>query len=628
MGVVYLAEDPVLGRDVAIKAIQLHPGLSETQVGELRQRFETEARAAAKLAHPNLVTIFDAGLEQENLYIAMEFVEGEGLDAMLSGGRSLAPDEISQLAGQLASALDYAHGQGIVHRDIKPANVLVSRFGHAKITDFGVARQAASTLTATGAMIGTPAYMSPEQVTGSPVSGASDQFSLAIMVYELLTGERPFAGEGATTILYKIVHEAPQLPTLLRPDLSAELSAAVLRAMSKGPQERFASCSDFAAAISAGLGVAADPSITAAPLSRPATPAPDAGLSTDPDAATSLDSSSGGTSPVRGSGAGPARAKAAPATPAAAPAPAADADARPLPWAMIGGAALGVLLLVAVWVGMQFRGEDVAPGAPLDPAPVEAAAGVGVSVGAEGADTGAEAGVTASSPATAPAAAPAAAPATYRITSRPSGARVMFDGELLDGPTPVEVQLDTGIEHTVIIEMADHEPVSWRFIASELPAELQDSRQLYFPLRSIETAVAAAETVESNAVAAADDGDPAADEVTVTPVELPPVEPLRIRGSMQPPELLERGESPEFPDWAAQQELQRYVILELVIDREGRIRDARPLQAVHPELEDLAVVAVRSWRFSAATRDGEPIDAYHNVSVQFETPDEDADGSP
>jgi serine/threonine protein kinase len=176
MGVVCLAEDPVLGREVAIKAIQLHPGLSEKQIVELRQRFETEARAAAKLAHPNLVTIFDAGLEQENLYIAMEFVEGEGLDSMLEGGRQLAPEEISQLVGQLASALDYAHADGIVHRDIKPANVLVSRLGHVKITDFGVARQAASTQTATGAMIGTPAYMSPEQVTGNPVSGASDQF--------------------------------------------------------------------------------------------------------------------------------------------------------------------------------------------------------------------------------------------------------------------------------------------------------------------------------------------------------------------------------------------------------------------------------------------------------------------
>ena len=263
MGVVYLATDPVLGRRVAIKCIQVHPGLDDSEVADLRQRFENEARSAANLSHPNLVTIFDAGADDHTLYIAMEYVQGEGLDDIVSADRAFTYKEVSDLMLQLGAALDHAHRQGIVHRDIKPANIMITRDGQPKITDFGVARQAASTLTATGTIIGTPAYMSPEQITGHEITGAADQFSLAIVVYELLTGRKPFFGEGATTVLYKIVHEEPEPPNSVSHALPGELDAVILQALSKDPANRFPSCSEFAAALRTALGAAPpDESVT------------------------------------------------------------------------------------------------------------------------------------------------------------------------------------------------------------------------------------------------------------------------------------------------------------------------------------------------------------------------------
>jgi hypothetical protein len=202
--------------------------------------------------------------------------------------------------------------------------------------------------------------------------------------------------------------------------------------------------------------------------------------------------------------------------------------------------------------------------------------------------------------------------------------------ELLDEPTPVEVQITTDVEHTWLLEMADHEVVSWRFVADELPTELQESRQLFFPLRSNEPPVEA--TVGVGAVGAVDDEEDtnpsAAAGVTITQEPLPPVDPVRGRGSMQPPGLLERSGNPVLPSWAVEQGLQRYVILELLIDREGRIRDARPLQDVHAELENLAVPAVHGWTFSPGLAGDEPVGVYHNVSVQFDLPDGDRPGRP
>ncbi len=253
MGLVYLAEDPVIGREVAIKAIRNPTGAEAAEVQEMRARFEGEFRSAGTLSHPNIVTVYDVGQEGDSSFIAMEYVKGETLESVMRSERNLSPNEIADLALQLGSALDYAHKRDIVHRDIKPANIMITWDGRPMVTDFGVAKLASSTVTRTGTIIGTPAYMAPEQVTGGTISGASDQFSLGVILYQLLTGERPFSGENPTTVLYKIVHQEPLPPQELNRELPDEVGRVLLRSLKKDPAERYASCTEMARALRQAL---------------------------------------------------------------------------------------------------------------------------------------------------------------------------------------------------------------------------------------------------------------------------------------------------------------------------------------------------------------------------------------
>jgi serine/threonine protein kinase len=205
MGVIYLAEDPVIGRQLAIKVIQLNPGISAQEIENLQTRFEREFRSAGTLSHPNIVTVHDVGKEGATPFIAMEYVEGKTLEHLINEQRVLSFEEVADLIGQVCDGLDFAHQHGVVHRDVKPANILLDKNSRPKITDFGVAKLTESGMTHTGTMVGTPWYMSPEQVVGETVTGAADQFSVAVMTYQLLTRERPFTGERSSTVLYKIV---------------------------------------------------------------------------------------------------------------------------------------------------------------------------------------------------------------------------------------------------------------------------------------------------------------------------------------------------------------------------------------------------------------------------------------
>ncbi len=257
MGRVYLAEDPVIGREVAVKVVHLHGDLDTRELAEIQGRFEREFRAAGTLSHPHIVTVFDVGQDGESAYIAMEYVRGESLEKVLeSEDHSLTFGEIADLTFQLGSALDYAHEREIVHRDIKPANVLINWDGQAKITDFGIVKMTSSTMTRTGTIIGTPAYMSPEQVVGKEVSGASDQFSLAVILYQMLTGERPFGAENPTSILYKIVHQDPLPPQEVNRDLPTPVNQVLLKALAKDPAERYPTCRALAVALREALGAA------------------------------------------------------------------------------------------------------------------------------------------------------------------------------------------------------------------------------------------------------------------------------------------------------------------------------------------------------------------------------------
>jgi serine/threonine-protein kinase len=251
MGVVYLARDPVIGRFVALKTLNVPAEAEEAE--EFRQRFLREAQAAGILNHPGIVTVFDAGVDEASglSFIAMEYVEGKSLKELLKAGHIFTFSEVARIGAALASGLDYAHARGVIHRDIKPANILITNQGAIKITDFGVARLESSNLTAEGQFIGTPNYMSPEQVAGTPVDGRSDLFSLGVVVFELLTGTRPFGGNSLTEVSYKIVHEAPPIPSHLRPSLPPPFNPILLKLLEKDPARRYQKGADVARALDA-----------------------------------------------------------------------------------------------------------------------------------------------------------------------------------------------------------------------------------------------------------------------------------------------------------------------------------------------------------------------------------------
>ncbi|MCX6618565.1 MAG: serine/threonine-protein kinase, partial [Acidobacteria bacterium] len=239
MGVVYRGYDPTIGRTVAVKTVQLDAGDTE-----LVMRFRREVQAAGVLSHPNIVTIYDAGEDQGLFYIAMELVEGETLQKMLAQG-PLPVEQVIRLAEQIAAALDHAHGHYIVHRDVKPANVIVSG-GHVKVMDFGIAKITGATMTGTGQVLGTPSYMSPEVVKGQGADSRSDLFSLGVMLYEMLTGARPFLGDNITTVIYKIIGEHPEPPSAVKAALDPGVNYVVLKALAKNPAERYQSCGELA----------------------------------------------------------------------------------------------------------------------------------------------------------------------------------------------------------------------------------------------------------------------------------------------------------------------------------------------------------------------------------------------
>jgi len=239
MGIVYLGKDPKINRLVAIKTIRFGDAVDDAEVKPIKDRFFKEAEAAGRLSHPNIVTVHDVGEDHDLSYIAMEFIEGKDL-AMFCKGDSLMPIKVAlKIVGTVVQALDYAHTQGVVHRDIKPGNIMLVRDGTIKITDFGIARITTSSRTRTGIIMGTPTYMSPEQLAGRRVDGRSDIFSLGIVLYELLTGEKPFKGESITTLMYQIANSPHPSPTDYKSDISEPCLKIIDRALMKEAEKRY-----------------------------------------------------------------------------------------------------------------------------------------------------------------------------------------------------------------------------------------------------------------------------------------------------------------------------------------------------------------------------------------------------
>ncbi|SAK86312.1 serine/threonine protein kinase [Caballeronia arationis] len=254
MGVVYRAFDPRLDRLVALKTIR-HELFETGERASLMARFRNEAQAAGRLSHPNIVGVYDYGETQDTAYIAMEFVAGRGLDVLLDA--SSGPVEVYTALGwfsQLLAALGFAHAHGIVHRDIKPANLLVTEHGRLQVTDFGIAHVESSTLTVVGSVVGTPSYMSPEQFSGAPADGRSDLFSAAVVLYQMLTGQRPFVGSSPVAVMQQVLRETPRAPSLCNPALPAAFDEVLMRALSKDPAARFQTPAALQQALTDAMG--------------------------------------------------------------------------------------------------------------------------------------------------------------------------------------------------------------------------------------------------------------------------------------------------------------------------------------------------------------------------------------
>jgi serine/threonine-protein kinase len=246
MGVVYKARDPNIGRLVALKVMKPSLAADHEAAQMFRERFEREAGAAGVLQHPNIVSVYDADEDDGAPFIAMEYVEGRALDDVLEEKGGPLPDKAASIVAQVARGLAFAHESGVIHRDIKPGNIIITDDGAAKVMDFGIARTRESDLTKTGTVLGSPNYMSPEQITGQDVDHRSDVFSLGVVLYQLLTGEKPFLGENQTSISYRVVRIDPVKPSKINPVIDPLYDHVVAKALAKRPEDRYRSAIELA----------------------------------------------------------------------------------------------------------------------------------------------------------------------------------------------------------------------------------------------------------------------------------------------------------------------------------------------------------------------------------------------
>jgi serine/threonine-protein kinase len=399
MGIVFRARETALDREVALKVLAFDPLMAP----QAFQRFEREARLAAKLDHPHIVPIFAVGHLADVAYYTMRYVAGGSLEGELGAGRAMAPDRALALLRQVGAALDYAHARGVVHRDIKPANVLLADAGHALVADFGIARavqpgEGGAGTTSSG-VVGSPAYMAPEQWRAEAVDGRADQYALAIVAFEMLTGERPFRGAGVQDLLKMHLLEEPPDLTAKRPDLPAGVAAAIRRGMSKEPADRYGTASAFVDAVAAGLA--------GRPVGRPA----------------------------------PARTTRGAALPPPQTARAAAASRPRVPWLLVG--ALAVLAAgVAVMVLAR-------PGAEPTPAPVVAAPAPPVVTVPETVVVERQVAVPA-----APTVARATARGVIAVGVRGGAAAVLVDGKEMAATTPAVIELPVG-RHVITLRGAE-----------------------------------------------------------------------------------------------------------------------------------------------------------------------------
>jgi len=483
-GVVYLAWDPAVRRNVAIKL--LAPTLELGREDMTLAKFERELRAAGSLSYPNIVVVYNVGRHEDHPFIAMEYIEGSTLEEFLRLGKELSLAKLVDIAYQIGGALDHAHEASVVHRDVKPSNILLGTDGVAKITDFGVAKVPRSTETVTGAVMGTPSYMAPEILVGGKATGASDQFSLAVVLYELLTGERPFRGETSQAVMYCVVNEVPESPRSHGPELPEAIDAVLLRALEKKPGDRYSSCTRLADAFGSALGLERTGDSVARRSQSSAPPIPDRVDETGTEKASEAESTFGATvSPVRERVEGWSRSLLTWASNFGARARvAASAGIAVVPkrarW-IAAGVTLVLAMVFVLALGMrpsstpspeQGTGPvstDSPAGEMAELAPVVESPGIPLDerLLPESADE------------------EPLAPRTLRIVSSPPGALVYQDSERLDGVTPLEAVLEPDTDYGLQVERDGYLPSGISVSLETLTPEQLATGVLFFPLRAV-----------------------------------------------------------------------------------------------------------------------------------------------
>ena len=452
MGVVYSAQDPTIGRMVAIKSIRLSDLTDEAERARLRDRLFREAQSAGVLSHPNIVTIYDVAEEDGMAYVFMELVNGWSLDRSLSGPHPPGRSALLKILRETAAALDYAHKKGIVHRDIKPANIMLHEDGSAKITDFGVAKIVSQQMTQAGILMGTPNYMSPEQVQTAKVTGRADQFALGVIAYEILTGQKPFAADNLPSLLFKIVREEPTPAHQLNPSIGEAMEMVLRRALAKAPEARFDSCTAFIDALEAAMK-----SSDWAPVNA---------------GAASGDASDGSETLAETTAGGQVPGNLASLAGAAAD-PASDGAVKPKKWlgAVVVAAAAAVLVLgTAAYFYTHSRRAPVTELQPSQTPSAEQVIPAPPPATTVTEDKPATPTPTPPAPVAAePKPAPPASTATFRLTTNPAGAAAIFDGDpALQCTAPCSLDLPLG-RHTVSLQATCHRDVERIFTLPDEP---------------------------------------------------------------------------------------------------------------------------------------------------------------
>jgi TonB family protein len=644
MGVVYLAEDPLIGRQVAIKGIRFDAHSDDAEIRRLQERFDQEIQIAGTFSHPNIVTLYDVGREGGRSFIAMEYVDGRNLRSALQASGPLSAARAIGLIAPVCRALTYAHERKVIHRDIKPTNILVSSEGVPKITDFGVARLFGSTLTNAGKIFGTPAYMSPEQARGAELTGASDQFAVAAVLYELLTGERPFRGTSPTAVIYEVLETFPPPPHEIAPLVPTAVGAAVMRGLAKEPEDRFESCASFADALEAAVSWSkANPELAYLDLQAPEFAQDNtiatAGVWTDrleeawKRASQALAAAS--TSDVwRDTRSLAARiAAAARSTPASI-----TGDPRNLGLFVAGTLSLVVLIAVVAWLASS-GGDAVQPPSGASqaelltaterfdraalPAPGNDNPGAHAPTATNGEPGAAERSGATNDGRT-----------SFVVATRPRGARVSLDGEVLGDAAPVSFDLTDDEPHTLRLEMDGYEPLAWAFSRSQLSARHLESGELYFPLSPLAGANGAsgaltettiptpASLFDLGAVAPASD-EASADEWAGYGISGPPPSPTNVRRVRAPsqapaPEKL-RHVDLRVP--AAMATNDGVVVMEIEVSARGNVVQAKILRGLDPLINQAALDAVVRWKYRPTAISGEPVHVVMTVTLPVRSSD-------